>query len=98
MQFLPLTVGSPNLEFPPTVSLTVPFTLPEPASSARAVLRGFDLQYADPDHHLRKIHVNLATFHGAGDRSGTVEVEFALRDDSAHSHISGQIFLLIVAV
>ena len=98
MQFLPLTVGSPNLEFPPTVSLIVPFTLAQPASSARAVLQGFDLQYADPDHHLRRIHVTLTTFHGSGDRSGTVQVEFALRDDSPHSHISGQVSLLIVAV
>ena len=98
MQFLPLTVGSPNLEFPPTVSLNVPFTLPQPASSARAVLQGFDLQYADPDHHLRKIHVTLTTLHGSGDRSGVVQVEFALRDDSPHSHISGQVFLLVIAV
>ena len=98
MQFLPITVGSPNLEFPPAVSLNVPFMLGQPATSARAVLQGFDLQYADPDHHLRRIHVTLTTFHGTGDRSGTVQVEFALRDDSAHSHISGQVFLLVIGV
>lgn len=97
MQFIPITFGNINLIFPDSVSVTQDFQFPQPVNSARAVLRGFDLEYNDPDHHLRRIKVNLTTHFQSGDRGGTVEVAFSLVDNSSEI-ISGQVELLVIGL
>jgi hypothetical protein len=88
MQFLPITIGSPDTIFWEDVMTNVEFRFPQPASRAEAVLQGFDLQFEESDCELDLIKVNLDTHFGANDRSGTVTVSFSLSDDS-----SGGIFL-----
>src|SRR5215831_17518129 len=66
MQFVPISFGDLNLIFPDSVSVTRDFTFSRPANTAQAVLQGFDLEYDDPDHHLRRIKVALRTHFHAG--------------------------------
>ena len=97
MQFVPITFGDINLTFPDTVSVTRDFQFPQPANGAHAVVQGFDLEYNDPDHHLRRIKVNLTTHFQPGDRGGSVEVAFSLVDNSFEM-ISGQVDLLVIGL
>jgi hypothetical protein len=97
MQFIPITFGDMNLIFADSVSAVKDFRFPHPATEAKAVLRGFDLEYRDPDHHLRDIKVNLITHFQSGDHGGTVEVAFTLDDDSFKT-VSGQVDLLVIAI
>jgi len=97
MQFAPITFGNINLVFPDNVSVTKDFQFPQPARTAHAVLQGFNLEYSDPDHHLRRIKVKLTTHFQSGDRGGAVEVAFSLVDNSFEM-ISGEINLLVIGL
>lgn len=100
MQFLKLTAGGPNLSFPESTTFNLPFSFPQPAQSAHALLQGFDFAFEAPDHQIRLVKFSLRTLHGAGDRSGTVEVKFAFSDDSTSffesNHIGASISILVV--
>ena len=98
MQFASITLGDPDLIFPENVSVTRDFAFAQPVTSARAVLQGFDLAYDDPDHELRSVAVNLVTHFGSGDKAGTVEISFSLRDDSTFRIISGQVRVLVIGL
>jgi hypothetical protein len=97
MQFVPISFGDLNLVFPDSVSVTKDFTFFRPANTAEAVLQGFDLEYDDPDHHLRRIKVALKTHFHPGDQGGSVEIAFSLIDNS-HEIISGQVDLLVIGL
>jgi len=97
MQFVPISFGDLNLIFPDSVSVTRDFTFSRPANTAQAVLQGFDLEYDDPDHHLRRIKVALRTHFHAGDQGGPVEVAFSLVDNS-HETIRGKVDLLVIGL
>lgn len=96
MQFVSITVGDHNLIFPDHVTVVKDFTFPQSATAANAVVQGFDLLYNDPDHFIHHIEVSLVTHFHSGDRAGTVEVSFALRDDANFEIIGGQIKVLVI--
>jgi hypothetical protein len=95
MQFLTFTRGGSDLIFPDHTSFTVDFMFPQPAQTAEALIQGFDFAFQDPDHHLERIEYELETHFGAGDRSGTIEVSFALSDET-FKIISAEIRFLVI--
>lgn len=95
MQFLSFTRGGPNLIFPDHTRFVVDFMFPQPAQTAKALIQGFDFGFEDSDHHLERIDYELETHFGAGDRSGTIEVSFALSDDS-FKIINAEIKFLVI--
>jgi hypothetical protein len=102
LQFLPLKIGSVDTAFSEANSMVLDFSFPTPCTTVHAVLQGFDLLYDDPDHELLKIGVSLDVHFGSGDRSGTVQLSFVLKDDSSgifsSNLIRGQIALLLIGL
>lgn len=84
MQFLTLSVGSPELAFPPETTLAVPFTFPRPVRRVHCVLQAFDVGYPDGDHHLAAVDVEPRVEFDplASPTQGLVRVRFTWRDDS----------------
>ncbi len=85
MQFLTLSVGSPELSFPPETSLAVQFTFPRPVRRVHCALQGFDVGYPEGDHHLAVVEIApLVEFDElASATHGRVRVQFTWRDDSS---------------
>ena len=99
MQTVTLHIGGPDRIFPVPTTLTEPFSLAAPATTAAALLQVMDLRYPEGDNDFGAIQVQTVARFVAGQSSGFVEVRFVLEGgDVRHGPIGAELEILVVAV
>jgi hypothetical protein len=97
-------IVSQPMEFPDGVgerNVTMPVLFNKPIAECHVALAGYEAQYTNDDHHIKRITVMLSCSIGAHVDDGfevNVHARFNLRDENADDRFSGKINFVLFAI